>query len=72
MICVGCEGFFHLEIGIEMENSVNFVDENYDEKYALTTFLTKTRLRRDENRPLQIKTMTTSILTFVDERRRGG
>ena len=32
--------------------------------------VTKTRLRRDENGSLKIKTMTKSILTLVDETRR--
>src|SRR4029434_4580883 len=32
--------------------------------------MTKTRLRRDENGSLKIKTMTKSILTFVDKTRR--
>ena len=32
--------------------------------------MTMTRLRRDENGSLKIKTMTKSILTFVDETRR--
>src|SRR4029434_4669578 len=32
--------------------------------------MTKTRLRRDKNGSLKIKTMTKSILTFVDETRR--
>ena len=48
-----------------MHISVNFVDENYDEKYSLTTFFPW--LRRDENGYLKIKTMTKSILTFVNE-----
>ena len=32
--------------------------------------MTKTRIRRGENRSLKLKTMTKSILSFVDETRR--